>query len=129
MKHLKKKGRKFGRKIDQRKALLKHLINNLILQERIKTTLAKAKEAQKKIERLITIAKKQNLSALRRLSKDLSSKASKKLYSELAIRYAEIKSGYSRIVKITKRKIKSAVPLVILELIKREEYEKEKREK
>lgn len=117
MKHL-KKGRKIHRERDQRKALIKSLATNLILKEKISTTSAKAKETQKKIERLVTIAKKQNLSAFRKLKEELPLKAAKKLYYQIAPMYLERKGGYTRIIKTSKRKIKDASPLVILEFVK-----------
>jgi len=117
MKHL-KKGKKFHRKRDQRKALLKGLAANLILKERIKTTSIKAKEAKSKVEKLITIAKKQNIVALRRVKENLPEKAANKLYYEIAPLYKDRKGGYTRIIKTSIRKIRDASPLVILEFVK-----------
>lgn len=119
MKHL-KKGKKFHRKTGQRKALLKGLAANLILKKRIKTTLVKAKEARTKVEKLITIAKKQNLIALRRIRKDLPEKAANKLYYEIAPLYKNRKGGYTRIIRTSIRKVRDASLLVILEFIKEE---------
>ena len=117
MKHL-KKGKKFHRKRDQRKALLKGLAANLILKERIKTTSIKAKEAKSKVEKLITIAKKQNIVALRRVKENLPEKAANKLYYEIAPLYKDRKGGYTRIIKTSIRKVRDASPLVILEFVK-----------
>jgi len=117
MRHL-KKGKKFHRKRDQRKALLKGLAANLILKERIKTTSVKAKEAKSKVEKLITLAKKQNLFALRRVKEDLPEKAANKLYYEIAPLYKDRKGGYTRIIKTSIKKVRDASPLVILELVK-----------
>jgi len=117
MKHL-KKGKKFHRKRDQRKALLKSLAANLILKEKIKTTSAKAKEAKSKVEKLITIAKKQNIVALRRLKENLPEKAANKLYYEIAPLYKDRKGGYTRIIKTSMKKVRDASPLVILEFVK-----------
>jgi len=117
MKHL-KKGKKFHRKRDQRKALLKGLAANLILKERIKTTLEKAKETKSKVEKLITIAKKQNLVSLRKVKEDLPEKAANKLYYEIAPLYKDRKGGYTRIIKTSIRKVRDASPLVILEFVK-----------
>ena len=117
MKHL-KKGKKFHRKKDQRKALLKGLAANLVLKERIKTTLVKAKEAKSKVEKLITIAKKQNIVALRRVKENLPEKAANKLYYEIAPLYKDRKGGYTRIIKTSIRKVRDASPLVILEFVK-----------
>ena len=118
MKHL-KKGRKFHRKKDQRKALLKSLAANLILQERIKTTSEKAKETKITVEKLITIAKKQNLASLRNLKKKLPEKASNKLYYEIAPIYKKRKGGYTRIIKTTQRRVRDGSPIVILELVEK----------
>lgn len=118
MKHL-KKGRKFHRKTDQRKALLKSLAANLILQERIKTTSEKAKETKITIEKLITIAKKQNLASLRNIKKKLPEKASNKLYYEIAPIYKKRKGGYTRIIKTAQRKVRDGSPIVILELVEK----------
>jgi len=120
MKHL-KKGKKFHRKKDQRKALLKGLVANLILKERIKTTSVKAKETKSKVEKLITIAKKQNIVALRRVKEDLPEKAANKLYYEIALLYKDRKGGYTRIIKTSIRKVRDASPLVILEFVKESE--------
>jgi len=117
MKHL-KKGKKFHRKTDQRKALLKGLAANLILQERIKTTSVKAKETRIKVEKLITIAKKQNLIALRKVKENLPEKAANKLYYEIASLYKDRKGGYTRIIKTSIKKVRDASPLVILEFVK-----------
>ena len=125
MRHL-KKGKKFHRKRDQRKALLKGLAANLILKERIKTTSVKAKEAKSKVEKLITLAKKQNLTALRSIKKNLPEKAANKLYYEIAPLYKDRKGGYTRIIKTSIKKVRDASPLVILELIK-EQTTNEKR--
>ena len=64
MKHL-KKGRKFGRTRDQRRALLRTLAFQLIMNERLKTSEAKAKELKPLIEKMITLAKAGNLSSRR----------------------------------------------------------------
>jgi len=117
MRHL-KKGKKFHRKTDQRKALLKGLTANLIMRGKITTTLSKAKEAKKKTERLITIAKKQDLASLKRVKAALPDKASKKLYYEIAPLYSARQGGYTRIIKTSLRKKRDASDLVILELIK-----------
>ena len=118
MKHL-KKGRKLHRQKDQRKALLKSLAANLILKERIKTTLEKAKETKIIVEKLVTIAKKQDLSALRNLKKKLPEKAASKLYYEIAPLYKSRRGGYTRIIKTAERKKRDASFLVILEFVEK----------
>jgi large subunit ribosomal protein L17 len=117
MRHL-KKGKKFSRKRDQRRALLKNLAAQVILKEKIITTPARAKEARKVVERLITIAKKQNLAALRELKRYLPARAVKKAYFELAPLYQKRHGGYTRIVRLLKRRIKDNSEQAILELVK-----------
>ena len=94
-----KKGRKLSRKRDQRKALLRSLVQNLILKEKIKTTEAKAKELVPFAEKQITKAKTGNLAVRRQLARYFSQKIIKKLVEEIAPRYQERKGGYTRIIK------------------------------
>jgi len=97
--------------------LLKALVNNLVLKEKIKTTEAKAKETSKIIEKFITKAKKNNLTAKRFLTRYLSQKVVKKLIEEIAPRYKERNGGYTRIIKLGLRKSDGA-KMAIIELIK-----------
>jgi len=112
-----KKGRQLSRKKDQRNALLKILAGNLILKEKIKTTRAKAKEVVPLVERIITRAKKQDLSARRFLLRALSEKAATKAFKDLGVRYRDRNGGYTRIVKLARRSADNAL-IVILELVK-----------
>lgn len=116
MKHL-KKGRKFGRKTDERKAFIKSIAVNLIMQEKIKTTDERAKSASVFIEKLITKAKKQTLAARREILKYLPAKAAEKVSKDLALRYMARLGGYTRITKLERRGSDSA-KMVILELVK-----------
>ena len=97
--------------------MLKALVNNLVLKEKIKTTEAKAKETSKIIEKFITKAKKNNLTAKRFLTRYLSQKVVKKLIEEIAPRYKERNGGYTRIIKLGLRKSDGA-KMAIIELIK-----------
>ncbi len=117
MRHL-KKGKKLHRKKDQRQALIKTMAYNLIIKEKITTTKAKAKIIQPFVEKLITKAKKQNLSSLRYIKSQLPQKAANKIYYELSERYKNRNGGYTRIIPTEKYRIKDAANLVILELIK-----------
>jgi len=101
MKHH-KKGRVFGRVRKQRTALLRSLSRALILQERIKTTEAKAKELRPFIERLITLANKNSLFSRRLVAKRLGgeSDAVVKLVETVAPKYADRSGGYTRITKL-----------------------------
>ncbi|MFH1671224.1 MAG: 50S ribosomal protein L17 [Candidatus Portnoybacteria bacterium] len=116
MKHL-KKGRKFGRKRDQRKALLKSLAANLVLREKITTTEAKAKELRPFIEKMITKAGEGNLASIRYLGRRLPVQARKKMTTEIGPRYIERKGGYTRIIKIEPRKNDGA-KMAIIEFVK-----------
>lgn len=112
-----KKGRKFHRKGDQRKALLKTLARTLFLKEKIKTTEAKAKEISPFAEKFITRAKKGNLPSRRILARFFPEKIVKKLVEEIAPRYKERSGGYTRIIKLGRRKSDGA-KMTIIELIK-----------
>lgn len=116
MRHL-VKGKKFHRKKGQRTALFKSLINNLILEEKIETTEAKTKEIRSRMEKLITIGKKQNLSALRTLLSRLPKKSAEKLYYQISPRYQNRKGGYLRIIKSAKRKKKDGAKMAIIEFV------------
>ena len=98
--------RKFGRTKSQRNALMSSLALNLIVREKIKTTLPKAKELRPYIEKLVTRAKTGNL-ATRRLiiaKLDNRSKEVKKLFDVIAPKYTEKKGGYTRVLKLGVRK-------------------------
>ena len=112
-----KLGRKLSRKKDQRKALLKGLASTLILNEKIRTTEAKAKEVRPLVEKFITQAQKGDLSSRRRFSRFFSPKIVTKLLKEIGPRYKERKGGYTRIIKLGPRKTDGA-RMAIIELIK-----------
>lgn len=98
--------RKFGRERNQRRALLKGLARALIVHGKITTTEAKAKEIRPYVEKLVTTAKADTLAARRLVSARLSSEAklSKKLFKDLAPKYKGRAGGYTRIVKLPRRK-------------------------
>ena len=112
-----KRGRKFSRKKDQRKALLKGLASSLLLKEKIKTTEPKAKELRGFVEKFITRAKKGDLHSRRLLLKFLSPQVVRKLIGDIAPRYKERNGGYTRIIKIGLRKGDRA-KMAIIELVK-----------
>ena len=119
MRHL-KAGRKFGRTSAHRKALFRNLAGALIQQERISTTLAKAKELRGKVEKTITLGKRGTLHARRQAFKLIPAKnAVQKVFSTLAERYASRPGGYTRIIRIGHRKGDDA-PIVFIELVDRE---------
>lgn len=112
-----KKGRKFGRKKGQRRAFIKGLLNNLIMREKIETTEARAKELRPRAEKFVTLAKKQTIAALRLLLSRLPKQAAQKLYYEIAPRYTERKGGYTRIIKVAKRRKRDAAKSAVIEFI------------
>jgi len=108
---------KFHRKRDQRKALLKTLIHNLIMNERIKTTEKRAKVVKSKVERLISKSKKQDLSSLRYLLQRLPKKSAYKLFYEISPKYVERKGGYVRLIKLPFLRKKDNAKLSLIEFI------------
>lgn len=116
MKHL-KKGRKFGRGSGQKKALMNGLAANLIHHERITTTEAKAKELKSFMGPLVTTAKKQEVSALRKLMKQLPKTAAYKLYHEIAPEYEDRQGGYTRVIKHTERRKQDGAKKATIEFV------------
>lgn len=115
MKHA-KKGRKFGRERDQRKALMKSLVFNLIKDEKIKTTEAKAKELRPVVEKIVTRAKVDNLANRRILAGRIGQIATKKVFNDIAPKYKDRNGGYTRIIKVAPRK-SDASRMAIIEFV------------
>ena len=110
-------GRKLSRYRDQRVALLRGLAADLIRHERITTTLAKAKETRVVTEKLITYGKKGTLHHRRlALAKLPDTKVVKKVFDDVAPRYAERPGGYTRIIK-TGRRQGDGAEMAIIELV------------
>ena len=111
-------GRKLGRKMGPRLALYKNLTVSVLRYERIRTTEAKAKEVQGRIEKAITLAKRGDLSARRAVVSEFPNEplVVTKLFDEIAPKYADRTSGYTRIVKIGPRAGDNA-EIVQLELV------------
>lgn len=103
MRHL-KRGRKFGRTHNQRRALLRALAHQLIVHGRITTGEAKAKELRPVIEAMVTRAKSGTARARRELRSRLPETAAVKLARTIAPRMAERPGGYTRIIKLGPRK-------------------------
>lgn len=109
--------RKLGRPTNQREALFRNLVTDLFAHERIKTTEMKAKEVRVLAEELITLAKRGDLHARRQAAAVVRDKAVvKKLFDEIARRYAERNGGYTRILKLEPRR-GDAAPMALLELV------------
>jgi len=111
-------GRKLGRKSAPRKALMRNLASQIILHEKITTTLPKAKEVRPILEKLITRAKKDTVTNRRLVAKYLSNndKSLVKLFEQLGPLYAGRNGGYLRIVKTVNRKGDNA-PMAIIQLL------------
>lgn len=98
-------GRKFGRERDQRKALLKGLTTSLFEHGKIETTLPKAKDLRPVAEKLITTARKGDLSARRKVISSVSKlEVANKLVDEIAPQLKNREGGYLRIVKTDNRR-------------------------
>ena len=109
--------RKLGRTSSQRKAMLRDLTTDLLINESIVTTEARAKEIRKTVEKMITLGKRGDLHARRQVLAFLMNEdAVKKLFDEIAPKYAERNGGYTRVIKLGLRK-GDAAPLAILELV------------
>lgn len=110
--------RKFGRVRKVRNALMNSLALNLIVREKIKTTLPKAKELRPFIEKLVTRAKKGDTATRRTIISSLSgrSREVKKLFEVIAPKYADKKGGYTRVVKLGVR-VADGAPMAIIEFV------------
>ncbi len=112
--------RKLGRTSEHRLALLRNQTISLIKKDRIKTTVAKAKEVRRFVEKLITLAKKDTLHARRLVAKDIQDpEALKKLFATIGPLNAQRPGGYTRIIKAGFRRGDSAEEAII-ELVGRE---------
>jgi large subunit ribosomal protein L17 len=123
MRH-RKAGVKLKRDIGARRALLRGLVTNVIEEERITTTIPKAKAARPLVEKLITLAKEDNVHKRRQAAAFLTTKAAvEKLFDKLGPRFNQRNGGYTRIVKLGWRKgdgtETAKLELVGSELIKR----------
>ena len=112
--------RKLNRTSEHRKALFKNMLNSLIKYEQITTTLPKAKELKPKIDKAITLGKKNNLQSKKNLFSELQNKLSvDKLSKALSQRYEKRKGGYSRVIRSGFRYGDNA-PMAIIELVDRD---------
>jgi len=111
-------GRKLGRKMGPRLALYKNLTVSVLRYERVRTTEAKAKEVQGRVEQAITLAKLGDLTARRAIVSRFPNEplVVTKLFDEIAPKYADRTSGYTRIIKIGPR-AGDAARIVQIELV------------
>jgi large subunit ribosomal protein L17 len=131
-------GGQLNRTSAHRTALRRNLTASLFEHETISTTLPKAKHVRSFAEKLITLAKKGDLTARKRaisilgnrdIVKDVDGSVEKtgtvigKLFSELGPRYLDRKGGYTRIIKLAKTRLGDNTPLVLLQLVGQEKQE------
>ena len=109
--------RKLGRPSAHRKSMLRNLVTDLLREGRISTTDCRAKEARREAEKLITLAKRGDLHAKRQAMEYIYDEdVVKKLFDEIAPKYAERNGGYTRILKLGPRQGDCAEQ-VFLELV------------
>jgi large subunit ribosomal protein L17 len=113
-------GRKLGRTSEHREALLRNLSRELLDKERIKTTLAKAKELRPFAEKLVTLAKRETLHARRQVLRRVHDRQIvAKLFDTISARFAQRPGGYTRIIKLGPRPGDHA-EMAIIELVEAE---------
>ena len=111
-------GRKLGRKHGPRMALYRNLVVSILRYEQVRTTEAKAKEVRGRVEQMITLARDGSLTARRRVIAELPDEplVIDKLFNEIAPKYADRTSGFTRIVRLGQR-AGDAAPIVQIELV------------
>ena len=109
--------RKLGKTSTQRKAMLRQLVTDLLENGKIETTFYRAKEVQPVVEKMITLGKKGGLANYRRaLSFITDEDVAKKLFDEIAPKYAERNGGYTRVTRIGERR-GDAAEMAVIELV------------
>ena len=117
--------RKLGRLSHQRKAMLRDLATDLIINERITTTEARAKELRRTVEKLITLGKRGDLHARRQaiavlrnevVNTETNQTAVQKLFADIAPKYQDRHGGYTRIIKTAPRR-GDAARMAVIELV------------
>ena len=127
MRHL-KDHRKLGRTASHRKAMLANLVVSVIKHKHVRTTTAKAKEARRMVDRMVTFGKKDTVAARRHVFSKLRQRdAVQILFDEIAPKYATRNGGYTRVLKIGRRQGDGA-ELSVLELVGYEGLQLEKQQ-
>ncbi|MGH7863033.1 MAG: 50S ribosomal protein L17 [Candidatus Dormibacteraceae bacterium] len=112
-----KSGRRFNRDTNARKALMRNLCTSFLESGRITTTEAKAKELRRWVERMMTMAKDNDIAARRAIAQDVSKpEVLNRLFNILLPRFAERPGGYTRIIHKGPR-LGDAAPMVVIELV------------
>ena len=109
--------RKLGKPTDQRKAMLRAMVTYLLENGQIKTTVTRTREVAPMTEKMITLAKKNNLATYRQALAFITKEdVAKKLFDEIGPKYADRDGGYTRIVKIGPRR-GDAAEMAIIQLV------------
>ncbi|MEG0735047.1 MULTISPECIES: 50S ribosomal protein L17 [Anaerorhabdus] len=117
--------RKFGRKADHRKAMLRNMATSVILHGKIETTEMKAKDLRSVVDEMITLGKRGDLHARRQAAAYIRNVVAdekteqtvlQKLFDEVAPKYADRNGGYTRVIKTRSRRGDNA-PMAIIELV------------
>lgn len=115
--------RKLGRNSAQRKAMLRDLVTDLIINGRIETTLCRAKELQRLADKMVTLGKAGDLAARRQAAElvrfekaEDGQYAIQKLFSDIAPKFNDRKGGYTRVLKTGPRRGDST-PMAIIEFV------------
>ncbi len=121
-------GRKFGRNTSHRKAMFRNMANAVIEKEQIVTTLEKAKEVRRVVDRLITLGKSGS-PASRRLAFDRTRSHSivQKIFGTLATRYKQRPGGYTRVLKVADLRWGDAARMAVLELVDHPEIDRKRK--
>src|SRR5712692_4091712 len=122
-------GWKLGRNTSHRRALLRNLVTSVVMEERVQTTLPKAKAVRPHVEKMITLAKRGDLAARRLASSFLMTRdAVNKLFDTLGPRFGDRQGGYLRIIRGGFRKGDGG-EIAFLELLGSEKFVEAKRKK
>lgn len=109
--------RKLGKTSDQRRAMLRAMTTYLLENGQIKTTYARAKEVAPIAEKMITLAKKNNLASYRQVLSFITKEdVAKKLFDEIGPKYADRNGGYTRVLKMGPRR-GDAAEMAIIQLV------------
>lgn len=123
------KVKKLGRTAQHRLALMRNLVTALFEHERIRTTLAKAKESRRFADRMVTFALKNTLAARRQVGRFIQDKTVlKKLFDVIGPRFVGRPGGFTRVLRLGPRE-GDAAEMALLELVIREERHQEKKAK
>ncbi len=122
-------GSKLGKQPTHRRAVLRGLVTNVIMSERVNTTIARAKAARPLVEKMITLGKRDTLHSRRQAAAFLmTDEATRKLFRDVAPRFADRNGGYTRIVR-TGFRLGDGASLAVIELLGSELKIKDKKER